>query len=50
MAKSLERDPQIESLVRQKLPEIGIRVAKEASLSHELLRSFDRSRDIGLSL
>src|SRR3546814_13778942 len=30
MAKSLERDPQIESLVRQRLPEIGIRISKGA--------------------
>ena len=50
MAKSLERDPQIESLVRQRLPQIGIRVDSAASLSHDLQRWLNRSRDIGLSL
>ncbi len=50
MAKSLERDPQIESLVRQRLPQIGIRVESGASLSHDLQRWLSRSRDIGLSL
>src|SRR3546814_1884927 len=46
MAKSLERDPQIESLVRQRLPEIGIRISKGASLSHDLQQWLDRSHDI----
>jgi Ti-type conjugative transfer relaxase TraA len=50
LAKSLERDPQIESLVRQRLPEIGIRIEKGASLSHDLQKWLSRSRDIGLSL
>ncbi|MGH6616709.1 Ti-type conjugative transfer relaxase TraA [Sphingomonas sp.] len=50
MAKSLERDPQIESLVRQRLPQIGIRVDSGASLSHDLQKWLSRSRDIGLSL
>ncbi len=50
MAKSLERDPQIESLVRQRLPQIGIRVESGASLSHDLQRWLSRSRDIGLSM
>src|SRR3546814_776550 len=50
LAKSLERDPQIESLVRQRLPEIGIKIEKGASLSHDLQKWLSRSRDIGLSL
>src|SRR3546814_18474133 len=49
MAKSLERDLQIESLVRQRLPEIGIRISKGASLSHDLQQWLDRSHDIGRS-
>jgi hypothetical protein len=50
MAKRLERDPQIESLVRQRLPEMGIKIEKGASLSHDLQKWLSRSRDIGLSL
>src|SRR3546814_2617486 len=36
MAKSLERDPQIESLVRQRLPEIGIRISRSEEHTSEL--------------
>jgi hypothetical protein len=49
MAKSLERDPQLESLLRNRMKELGIRPAGGASLSHDLQRwlSLSRERRLG---
>jgi len=48
MAGSLERDPQLESLLRNRVKELGIRPAGGASLSHDLQRWLSLSRDRGL--
>jgi Ti-type conjugative transfer relaxase TraA len=50
MAKSLERDPQIESLLRNRTKELGIEVAQGQSLSQSLQRSLDLSRSRGIGL
>jgi len=50
MAKSLERDPQIESLLRNRAKELGITVAPGQSLSQSLQRSLDLSRSRGIGL
>ena len=50
MAKSLHRDPQLESLLRNRAKELGINKAGGASLSHELLNSPGLSRGRGLGL
>src|SRR5690606_34399209 len=48
MARSLERDPQLESLLRNRVKELGIRPASGASLSHDLQDWLSLSRDRGL--
>ncbi len=50
MAKSLERDPQLESLLRNRVTELGIGTSGGASLSHELQQGRTRSRGYDLSL
>ena len=50
MAKSLERDPQLESLLRNRVKELGIGTSSGASLSHELQQGRTRSRGYDLSL
>ena len=50
MAKSLERDPQLESLLRNRVNELGIGTSSGASLSHELQQGRTRSRGYDLSL
>jgi Ti-type conjugative transfer relaxase TraA len=49
MGKSLERDAQAESLVRKRLPELGIRASGRASISHDIQSwlGLSRSRGIG---
>jgi Ti-type conjugative transfer relaxase TraA len=49
MGKSLERDAQAESLVRKRLPELGIRASGGASISHSIQDwlGLSRSRGIG---
>jgi Ti-type conjugative transfer relaxase TraA len=49
MGKSLERDAQAESLVRKRLPELGIRASGGASISQEIQDwlGLSRSRGIG---
>jgi len=49
MAKSLHRDPQLESLLRNRVKELGINKVGGASISHELLNSPGLSRGRGLS-
>ena len=48
MAKSLERDAQVESLLKKRLPELGMRVSGSASLSHGLQEWLGISRSRGL--
>jgi Ti-type conjugative transfer relaxase TraA len=50
MAKSLERDPQVESLLRKRLPELGIKMPSRASLSHDLQQWLGRSRGLGIGM
>ena len=50
MAKSLHRDPQLESLLRNRVKDLGISKVGGASLSHELLNSPGLSRGRGLGL
>ncbi|HEX4738819.1 MAG TPA: Ti-type conjugative transfer relaxase TraA [Allosphingosinicella sp.] len=49
MAHSLERDPQLESLLRNRIQQLGIKKSSGASLSHDLQEWLGRSRglDIG---
>ena len=50
LAKSLERDPQVESLLRNRRQEIGIgqHMRQNEGISRELERSLTRGRSIGL--
>lgn len=52
MARSLERDPQLESLLASRKKELGISLTTGRSLGRELAHShgidFDRSRGLGL--
>lgn len=50
MAKSLQRDPQLESLLRNRTKDLGIGASRGASLSHELQSWLSRSRSRGLGL
>lgn len=51
MAKSLERDAQVESLLLGRRRELGIDMETGRSLSRDLAKSvsFDRGRDLGMS-
>lgn len=46
--KSLERDPQVEWLLRKRLPELEIRMSGEASMSHDLQEWLGILRNRGL--
>ena len=52
MAKGLERDPQVESLLRNRTRELGIDKDITRDLSRDLAASvsFERTRSIGMSL
>ena len=50
MAKSLHRDPKLESLLRPRKAELGIKGREGASLSHELQEGIRLSRVRGLGL
>lgn len=50
MAHSLERDPQLESLLRSKRPELGLDAMRGKSLSQDLADWLSRSRSRGLGL
>ena len=49
LAKSLHRDPQLESLLRNRLKELGVGKSSGASLAHDLLNhpALSRSRGLG---
>lgn len=51
MAKSLERDAQVESLLLGRKRELGIDMDTGRNLARDLANSvsFDRSRDLGMS-
>ena len=53
MAKSLERDPQVESILRGRTRELGLEIGMERSrdlnLSRELSRDLGIGRDRGMS-
>jgi len=48
LGKSIERDAQAESLVRKRLPELGIRMREGASISHSIQDWLGLSRGRGL--
>jgi Ti-type conjugative transfer relaxase TraA len=48
LGKSMERDAQAESLIRKRLPELGIRAPEGASISHSVQEWLDLSRGRGL--
>jgi len=50
LAKSLERDPQVDSILRNRRQEIGIgqHMRQSEGISHELQQSLTRGRSIGL--
>jgi Ti-type conjugative transfer relaxase TraA len=50
MAKSLHRDPQLESLLRTRKAELGIQGKEGASLSHQLQEGLRLSRSRGIGL
>lgn len=49
MAKGLERDPQVESILRNRSQELGIsHIRREQNIAHEMERSLTRGRSLGL--
>ncbi len=50
MAKGLQRDPQLESLLRSRRRELGLPSMSTSSLSHDLELGISRSRSRGLGL
>ncbi|HEV7313734.1 Ti-type conjugative transfer relaxase TraA [Sphingopyxis sp.] len=50
MAKSLHRDPQLESLLRDRRIELGLKSRATGNLSHDLQQWLGRSRGIGISM
>jgi hypothetical protein len=48
LGKSMERDPQAESLIRKRLPELGIQPREGASISHSIQDWLGISRGRGL--
>ncbi|WP_129791525.1 Ti-type conjugative transfer relaxase TraA [Sphingosinicella sp. CPCC 101087] len=50
MSRSLQRDPQLESLVRNRRKELGIGASGGDSLSHDLQEWLSRSRSLGIGM
>lgn len=50
MAKALHRDPQLESLLRNRALELGLRSQGGASMSHDLQEWLGRSRGLGIGM
>jgi hypothetical protein len=50
MAKGLHRDPQLESLLRNRTRELGLQPLERQSLSHALQQHLSPSRSLGLGL
>ena len=51
MAKGLERDPQVESLLRSRSRELGLGISErqDRNIGRELSRDLNRDRDLGMS-
>ncbi|MGQ3100405.1 MAG: hypothetical protein ACT6Q5_03540 [Sphingopyxis solisilvae] len=50
MAKSLHRDPQLESLLQNRRAQLGLKRSATGSLSHDLQQYLGRSRGMGISM
>ncbi|WP_227339774.1 Ti-type conjugative transfer relaxase TraA [Sphingopyxis sp. P8] len=50
MAKSLHRDPQLESLLQNRRADLGLKPSATGSLSHDLQHYLGRSRGMGISM
>ncbi|MGN6594751.1 Ti-type conjugative transfer relaxase TraA [Sphingopyxis terrae] len=50
MAKSLHRDPQLESLLQNRRADLGLKPTATRSLSHDLQQYLGRGRDMGISM
>ncbi|MGQ2956518.1 MAG: Ti-type conjugative transfer relaxase TraA [Sphingopyxis sp.] len=50
MAKSLHRDPQLESLLRNRRADLGLKPSATGSLSHDLQQYLGRGRGMGISM
>lgn len=49
MAKGLERDPQVESILRNRSQDLGIsHIRREQNIAQEMERSLTRGRSLGL--
>ncbi|QCI96234.1 Ti-type conjugative transfer relaxase TraA [Novosphingobium sp. EMRT-2] len=49
LAGTLHRDPQLESMLRRRAPELGLEMGRDRSIGQELTRSLEIGRDRGLS-
>ena len=49
LAGTLHRDPQLESVLRRRAPELGLEMRRDRPISQELTRSLEIGRDRGLS-
>jgi Ti-type conjugative transfer relaxase TraA len=49
LAGTLHRDPQLESVLRRRAPELGLEMGRDRPISQELTRSLEIGRDRGLS-
>ncbi|MGQ0280437.1 Ti-type conjugative transfer relaxase TraA [Sphingopyxis sp. Q841] len=50
MAKSLHRDPQLESLLQNRRADLGLKSSATGSLSHDLQQYLGRGRSMGISM
>lgn len=50
MAKSLERDPQVDSLLRNRKIELGLHASRSGGFSHQLTEYLGIGRGIGISM
>jgi Ti-type conjugative transfer relaxase TraA len=50
MAKSLHRDPQLESLLQNRRADLGLKPSATGSLSHDLQQYLGRGRGMGISM
>jgi len=50
MAKGLERDPQLESLLANRRPQLGLDAMSTKTLSQDLQKSLGRSRGLGMGM
>ena len=50
MAKGLERDPQLESVLANRRPQLGLDAMSTKPLSQELQKSLGRSRGLGMGM